>query len=73
MTTSQIVRERALALASAGASSAVAIEDLETCCGGRRVAVVRARQELSSSDEGTPTEIERAVEFLDAVLQRLPA
>jgi hypothetical protein len=51
-----------------------AIRELEASSGGKRVAVVRARQQLlSSSDEPDDRASARAVELLDELLGRLPA
>jgi hypothetical protein len=44
MTTGDIVRERALELARSETDREQAVSDLLTCCGGRRVAAVRAQQ-----------------------------
>jgi hypothetical protein len=45
-----------------------------TACGGRRVAVVRARQELVAwlDSEQDQKDAMRATGYLDDVLQRLP-
>ena len=74
MTTSEVLTERALSLASAGAAGEDAVRELLTASGERRVAVVRARQSLlarSAERAGDPTTTQ-AVELLDAVLTRLP-
>jgi hypothetical protein len=50
-----------------------AIRELEVSSGGRRVAVVRARQQLLSSPEEPEDQVNaRAVELLDELLGRLP-
>lgn len=70
MTTTDTVLDRALLLASSDMDTEEAITDLQDCCGGRRVAVVMARQRLveqGESDEGA----NRAVELLDGLLVRL--
>ena len=74
MTTSEVLTEQALSLASAGAVGEDAVRELLTVSGERRVAVVRARQSLlarSAEQAGAPTTTQ-AVELLDAVLTRLP-
>jgi hypothetical protein len=73
MTTSQVLTEQALSLASAGAVGEDAIRQLLSASGDRRVAVVRARQRLlARSDEQHDEATAQAVELLDAVLNRLP-
>ena len=51
------------------------MSELLTASGGRRVAAVRARQQLLEGLESEPNQREamRAVEFLDELLERLPA
>jgi hypothetical protein len=74
MTTSEVLTEHALSLASAGAVGEEAVQELLDASGERRVAVVRARQALlarSSEPTEDPTTTQ-AVELLDAVLTRLP-
>jgi hypothetical protein len=75
MTTADSVRERALFLALSGADRKEAVQELETSCAGRRVAVVRARQVMASSLEDEPDQpaTTRAIELLDDLLARLPA
>jgi hypothetical protein len=73
MTTSDEVRQRALDLARAGASTEQAIRELRECCGDRRVPVVLARQHLVEEEEAEQPVSARAVELLDEVLGRLPA
>lgn len=70
MTTTDTVVDRALLLASSDMDTEEAISDLEDCCGGRRVAVVMARQRLLEQDE-QPGGTNRAVELLDGLLVRL--
>jgi hypothetical protein len=74
MTTADVVRERVLRLATFGADREDAIRELEACSEGRRVAVVRARQQLLADDEleGTPAAF-AAIDLLDELLSRLPA
>jgi hypothetical protein len=75
MTTGDIVRERALELARSLADSELAVEALLETCGGRRVAAVRARQQLVTWLDSEPEQqdAKRAIEFLDDLLARLPA
>lgn len=75
MTTGDIVRERALALARSETDRDQAVSELLTACGGRRVAAVRARQQLLEWLDSEPDQPEamRAIEFLDELLERLPA
>jgi hypothetical protein len=75
MTTGDIVRERAMELARSRTDHEQAVQELMMTCDGRRVAVVRARQELDASLGSDPDEPDavRAIEFLDEVLLRLPA
>ena len=74
MTTADAVREHALALARTSVDRDEAVRELEALCGGRRVAVVRARQQVLSSPEGSEEPATgRAVELLDELLGRLPA
>jgi hypothetical protein len=75
MTTGDIVRERALELARLETDRAQAVSDMLTCCGGRRVAAVSARQQLVAWLDSEPDQAHamRAVEFLDELLEKLPA
>jgi hypothetical protein len=74
MTTAEIVRERALSLAQAGAPTDQAVMELLESSGDRRVAVVLAEQELLAELDATRSEvIDRAVELLDRVLERMPS
>lgn len=61
-------------LARQGADRSLAVEVLLTTCGGRRVAAVRARQELDAWLDSERDQIDamRAIEYLEEVLQRLP-
>ena len=75
MTTGDILRERALELARSQADQEHAVSELLAACLGRRVAAVRARQQLVAWLESEPDQHDamRAIEFLNAVLNRLPA
>lgn len=75
MTTGDIVRERALELARSSTDREQAVSELLTCCGGRRVAAVSARQQLVAWLDSEPDQPHamRAVEFLDELLGKLPA
>lgn len=75
MTTADSIRERALSLARSGVERDEAVRELETSSGGRRVAVVRARQQIASSlvEEPDRPEFASAIELLDDLLGRLPA
>lgn len=70
MTTADQVRDRAIDLARRGVEREEAVRDLLACCGDKRVAAVRARQELA--DLGGSEEV-AAVSLLDEVLARFPA
>jgi hypothetical protein len=73
MTTAEIVRERALSLAEAGAPTDEAVNELIESSGDRRVAVVLAEQGLLAElDAGRSDVVSRAVELLDQVLERMP-
>ena len=74
MTTSEVLTEQALSLASAGTLGEDAVRTLLTVSGERRVAVVRARQSLlaRSAEPASDPTTAQAVELLDAVLTRLP-
>jgi hypothetical protein len=73
MTTADSIREQALSLARSGVERDDAIRELEIASGGRRVAVVRARQQVvSASDEPDDQAAVRAVELLDELLGRMP-
>jgi hypothetical protein len=64
--------ERALALAEARTGDDEAIQDLLSCCGGKRVSVVLARRHLVDEPEGHEEGADRAVHLLDELLRRLP-
>jgi hypothetical protein len=75
MSNAEVIREQALALAASGAERDDAIHELERSAAGRRVAVVRARQQMETSiGDGTEQPgTARAIELLDELLVRLPA
>ena len=75
MTTADVVRERAVALARSGTDPDQAVRELEISCEGRRVAAVRARQQLLASLESEPDQqgATVAIGFLDGLLARLPS
>jgi hypothetical protein len=75
MTTADTVRDLALSLARSGLERAEAVRELESASGGRRVAVVRARQMMVSSveDDSAQPDTAEAIAMLDDVLVRLPA
>ena len=75
MTTADTVRDLALSLARAGLERAEAVQELESASGGRRVAVVRARQMMVSSveDDSAQPDTAEAIAILDDLLVRLPA
>lgn len=70
MTKAETVKEKALALAEAGAPTDEAVRELLECCKDKRVPVVLARQQfLNDRDEHADSlVVNRAVEILDAVL-----
>jgi hypothetical protein len=74
MTTADIVRERALSLARSRAEPEEAVRELLDCCGGRRVAAVKARQQvLAWVDSGPDQQAAMlAIQYLDGLLDRLP-
>lgn len=74
MTTSEVLTEQALSLASAGAVGEEAVLELLSTSGEHRVAVVRARQSLlaRSAERGEDETTAQAVGLLEAVLIRLP-
>jgi hypothetical protein len=74
MTTSDVLSEQALSLASAGTVGEEAVRELLMTSGDHRVAVVRARQSLlaRSADSQEDEAMAQAVRLLDAVLMRLP-
>ena len=75
MTTGDVLRERAISLVRADVDRDEAVRELEASSEGRRVAVVRARQQLTASLEDGPDQKEAivAIGLLDEVLLRLPA
>jgi hypothetical protein len=74
MTTADDVRERALSLARSDVDRDEAVRELELACGGRRVAAVRARQQLTASLDGDVDQaVATAIGFLDELLAALPA
>lgn len=74
MTTAQIIRETALALAQADSPTDEAVRELLAACQEKRVPVVLARQQFQKQQEDEPDDVvaNRAVELLDEVLARLP-
>jgi hypothetical protein len=74
VTTGEIVRDKAMELARSQTDHEQAVAELMAACEGRRVAVVRARQELVAwlDSESDQKDAMRATEFLDDVLERLP-
>lgn len=75
MTTGDVVRERTLALARSETDRDQALSELLTTCGGRRVIVFRARQQLLAWLDSEPDQraAMRGIELLDELLDRLPA
>ncbi|HEY7659307.1 MAG TPA: hypothetical protein VIC58_01775 [Actinomycetota bacterium] len=75
MTTADVVKERALWLARSEPDGDAALRDLESCAGGRRVAAVRARQQVEAElDDGPDRDSSlRAIQLLDELVVRLPA
>ena len=73
--TAEIVQERALELARLGTDQETAVGELEISCEGRRVAAVRARQQLLAQLDSGPDQQDAgvAIGFLDLLLARLPA
>ena len=73
MTTSEELRERALALAQAGVSTDDAVAELLARCGDHRVPLVRARQALAGQAAAAQGEVvARAVGLLEETLRRGP-
>jgi transposase len=72
MTTSEELRERALALAQAGASTDDAVAELLARCADHRVPLVRARQALADQSVAAPQgeAVTRAVALLEETLRR---
>ncbi len=74
MTTADIVRERALSLARSNTEPQEAVRELLDCSGGRRVAAVKARQQVLAWIDSAPDQQAAmlAVQYLDGLLDRLP-
>jgi hypothetical protein len=74
MTTADDMRDLALSFARADADRGDAVRELEARCGGRRVAAVRARQQLDELLEADAQreDARRAISLLDDLLGRLP-
>jgi hypothetical protein len=71
MTTSEQLRERALALAQAGAPTDDAVAELLARTGDHRVPLVRARQALAGQAAAAEGEVvARAVALLEETLRR---
>ena len=72
MTTSDELRERALALTRAGASTDDAVAELLAHCAGSRVPLVRARQALADQSATAPEgeAVAQAVALLEETLRR---
>jgi hypothetical protein len=75
MTTAETIMEQAIDLAIRDTDRELAARELATLFGDRRVAVVRAKQQLvdRSSEDPTDTALQLASDYLDGVLQMLPA
>lgn len=72
MTTAEILKERAIALATQGTETDQAVGELVETSGDRRVAVVMARRHLLEESPDDPTTVQ-ALALLEEVLHRLPA
>jgi hypothetical protein len=74
MTTADIVRERALSLARSETDPEEAARELQACCGGRRVSVVKARQQVIAWLDSAPDQQAAmlAIQYLDNLLDRMP-
>ena len=72
MTTSDELRERALALVQEGVSTDDAVAELLACCAGHRVPLVRARQALADQSASAPEgeAVARAAALLEETLRR---
>jgi hypothetical protein len=72
MTTSDELRERALALAKAGSSTDDAVAELLACCADHRVPLVRARQALADQAAAAPQgeTVAGALALLEEMLRR---
>ena len=73
MTTGEAVRERAMERARQGTNRSRAVEVLLTTRGGRRVAAVRARQQLDAwlNSDRDQLDAMRAIEYMDEVIKQL--
>ena len=74
MTTADEVREQAMTLARSNVGVDEAVRELERRTAGRRVAAVRARQQVLAWLDSQPDQpaAMRAVEMLDRLLERMP-
>jgi hypothetical protein len=74
MSTSDVLREKALSLAQTEVPTEDAVRELLECCGDKRVPVVLARQQFLHELESNRSDpvVNRAAELLDNVLGRLP-
>ena len=74
MTTADVLTERALSLARSGADTDEAVRELLVLCAGRRVAAVRARQNVMAWLDSAPDQhaAMQAMGFFDELLNRLP-
>lgn len=68
MRTTDVVRERALALAAMGRADDAAVEELTQAAIGKRVALVMARQELETAPPDDSDHAAAAAELLDRAL-----
>jgi uncharacterized protein HemY len=75
MTTAETIMEQALDLAIRDTDRELAARELATLFADRRVAVVRAKQQLAdrSSEDPADMALQLASDYLDGVLQMLPA
>jgi hypothetical protein len=71
MRATDVVRERALALAAAGRDDDSAVEELAEAALGKRIALVMARQELQTTAEGH-AENAAAASLLDRAVSSRP-
>jgi hypothetical protein len=75
MTTTDLIRVKALTLAEAETPIAEAVSELLDCCGGKRVPAVLARQafqtHLEETNHSDPV-VSRAADLLDQLLAKLP-
>lgn len=74
MATADALIEKAMTHAGLRTERDEAVDDLLAVCGDNRVAVVRARREISERSEEEPgdTSVVRALELLDETLRRGP-